>query len=229
MIIAVYIDDIPIFRDNDKNMKKIQDLPARQFKITDLDKMSHYLDMEIDIDDGKTSIYQTNYLINILNHFKFNDCKSCKISMNSGTVNHVKLFTEQVDKETIVYYQSAVDFLMWAAMITESDLIYLMSILSCYLDNSGKEHLALLKTVFRYISETLDVELTFTDDAVNNLIRYTNADFVKVIDDCKLTGDYIFMLVRECISHQTKHQIVIALSLCESEYMTISEAGKEIM
>ena len=112
MIITVYVDDILIFRDNNKNIKKIQDLLARQFKITDLDKMSHYLDMEIDINDSKTSICQTNYLINVLNHFEFNDCKSCKISMNSSTVNHVEQFIKQTDKETIVYYQLAVDSLI---------------------------------------------------------------------------------------------------------------------
>ena len=104
-----------------------------------------------------------------------------------------------------------------------------MSILSCYLDNSDKEHLALLKTVFRYISETLDVELTFTDDAANDLIRYTDADFAEVIDSHKLTDDYMFMLVREYMSHQIKHQIVVTLLSCESEYMTMSEADKEIM
>ena len=94
MIIAVYINNILIFEDNNKNIKKIQDLLARWFKMTDLDKMSHYLDMEIDIDDSKTSIYQINYLTNVLNYFEFNNCKSCKISMNLDTVNHVKLFIE---------------------------------------------------------------------------------------------------------------------------------------
>ena len=114
-------------------------------------------------------------------------------------------------------------------MMTQSDLIYLISILSYYLDNSDKEHLALLKTVFRYILETLDVELTFTNNTADDLIRYTNADFAEAIDSCKLTDDYIFMLVEECISHQIKYQIVITLLSCESEYMIMSEVDKEIM
>ena len=98
MIITVYVNDILIFINNNKNIKKIQDSLTRQFKMTNLDKMFHYLDMKIDISDSKTSIYQTNYLTNVLNHFRFNNCKSCKISMNSDTVNHVKSFIEQIDK-----------------------------------------------------------------------------------------------------------------------------------
>ena len=114
-------------------------------------------------------------------------------------------------------------------MMTQPDLAYLMLILSCYLGNPGKEHLALLKTVFRYVSETLDVGLTFTDDAADDLIGYTDADFAEAIDGHKLTGDYVFMLARGCISHQAKCQAVMALLSCESEYMVMSEAGKEAM
>ena len=114
-------------------------------------------------------------------------------------------------------------------MMTQSDLIYLMSILSCYLNNSDKEHLALLKTVFKYISETLDIELTFTDNAADNLIKYTNTDFVRAIDSHKLTDNYMFMLTEEYILYQIKCQVVITLSSCESEYMIMSEADKEIM
>ena len=62
--------------------------------MTNLDKMSYYLDMEINIDDNKTSIHQTNYLTNILNYFKFNNYKSCKISMNLDTVNYIKTSTK---------------------------------------------------------------------------------------------------------------------------------------
>ena len=94
MIIIIYIDNILIFEDNNKNIKKIQNLLARQFKMTDLNKMSYYLSIEIDISNSKTSICQINYLINVLNCFRFNDYKSCKISMNLSTVNHIKIFTK---------------------------------------------------------------------------------------------------------------------------------------
>ena len=56
--------------------------------------MSYYLDMKIDISNSKTSIYQTNYLINVLNCSRFNDCKSCKISMNLNTVNYIEMSTK---------------------------------------------------------------------------------------------------------------------------------------
>ena len=113
--------------------------------------------------------------------------------------------------------------------MTQSNLIYLILILSYYLDNSDKEYLTLLKTVFRYISETLNVKLIFTDNIVDNLIRYTDADFAEAIDSCKLTNDYMFMLTKECISHQIKHQTVVTLLSCKLKYMMMSKTDKEIM
>ena len=104
-----------------------------------------------------------------------------------------------------------------------------MLILSYYLDNSDKEYLALLKTVFRYISETLDIELIFTDNAADNLIRYTDTDFVRAIDSYKSTSDYMFILAEECILHQIKCQTVVTLLSYKLKYMMMSKADKEIM
>lgn len=112
MIIVVYINNILIFDDNKKNMKEVQNLLAKCFKMTDLDKISHYLDMKINMCDDKTTICQTVYLTNVIKDFEFDNCKSCKISMSSDTVNHVKALKEKADKETIAYYQLGVDLLI---------------------------------------------------------------------------------------------------------------------
>ena len=57
MTITIYIDDILIFKNNDKKMKRVQDSLAKRFKMTDLDKISHYLEMEIDIEKERTTIH----------------------------------------------------------------------------------------------------------------------------------------------------------------------------
>ena len=69
--------------------------------------------------------------------------------------------------------------------------------MSFYLDNSEAEHTALLKIVLRYILETLDVKLIFINNTINNLIKYTDVNFIRAINSYKLTNNYIFMLVKE--------------------------------
>ena len=149
--------------------------------------------------------------------------------MNSETVSHMKGSKEQVNKDTIKWYQSAVRSLMWAVIMMRPDLTCSMFLLSHYLSNSGKEHVSLLANVFCYVSGTLNLELTFSDNGSDKVIGYSDADFAGAVDNRKLTGGFTFMLAGECISRQSKQQSVVALLTCESEYMAMSEAGKEAM
>ena len=104
-----------------------------------------------------------------------------------------------------------------------------MFLLSHYLSNSEKKHILLLANVFYYVSETLNIGLTFSDDDSDKVIEYSDTNFTEAVDDKKLTEDFTFMLAGECISHQSKWQSVIALLMCKSEYMTMSEADKKVM
>ena len=114
-------------------------------------------------------------------------------------------------------------------MMMRSDLVYSMSLLSHYLCNSEKKHISLLADVFYYVSETLNLELIFSDDSSDKVIKYSDADFAEAVDDRKITRDFIFMLTGKYISYQSKWQLVIALLTCESEYITMSEVGKKAM
>ena len=58
--------------------------------MTNLNEVSYYLGMKIDIKKERTTIHQITYLQKTLKKFSFNNCKSCKILMNSETVSHMK-------------------------------------------------------------------------------------------------------------------------------------------
>jgi hypothetical protein len=79
--------------------------------------------------------------------------------------------------------------------------------------------------MLRYIAETINVDLTFNQS--DDLIGYSDSDFVELKDKRHSTESYVFMLADEAISHSSKQQFIIALSSCKVEYMTLSEAAKE--
>ena len=102
--ITIYVDDILIFRNNDKKMKRVQDSLAKRFKMTNFDEVLHYLSIKIDIEKERTTIHQITYLQKTLEKFDFNSCKSCKILMNSGTASHVEGSKKQADEDMIKWY-----------------------------------------------------------------------------------------------------------------------------
>jgi hypothetical protein len=79
--------------------------------------------------------------------------------------------------------------------------------------------------MLRYIADTINVDLTFNQS--DDLIDYSDSDFVELKNKRHSTEDYVFMLADEAISHSFKQQFIIALSSCEIEYMTLSKTAKE--
>ena len=88
---------------------------------------------------------------------------------------------------------------------------------------------SLANPIFRYLSGTLELGITFTADSDDNLVGYTDSDEAGLIDGRKSTGGYVFMLSGGDLSDQSKLQSTVALSSTEAEYMAITEAGKEAL
>jgi hypothetical protein len=91
--------------------------------------------------------------------------------------------------------------------------------------------------MFRYVADSINVDLTFkrSNDHESNdqqsensdLIDYSDSDFVELKDKRHSTRNYVFMLADEAISHSFKQQLIIVLSSCEIEYITLSKTAKE--
>jgi hypothetical protein len=84
--------------------------------------------------------------------------------------------------------------------------------------------------MLRYVAETINVDLIFersNDQHSDDLIDYSDSDFAELKDKRHSTEDYVFMLADDAISHSSRQQLIIALSSCEIEYMTLSKTAKK--
>ncbi len=163
MFIAIHVDDLLIMS---KDILKLDDLQRElkaRFCMTDLGEVSHYLDIEVDINREKSEITlrQTTYLKKILQRFQRQDCRPIFTPMEPGMGNLLLPSTKEVDKKTVTWYQSVVGSLMWPAMLTRPDLAYSVGVLSRYCSNPGKLHCVLIQRVLRYVVGTLDLGLVF--------------------------------------------------------------------
>ncbi len=61
------------------------------------------------------------------------------------------------------------------------------------------------------------------------MIDYSDSDFAELKNKRHSIDKYVFMLVDETISHSSKQQQTIALSLCKIEYMILSKTTKEVI
>jgi hypothetical protein len=95
---------------------------------------------------------------------------------------------------------------------TRFDLVYSVRVLSRYAHNLDSTHCALVKRMLKYVADTINVDLTFErsndheskNQQSDDLIDYSDSDFVDLKDKRHSTKEYIFMLADEAITHSFK-------------------------
>ena len=111
----------------------------------DLGEIHWLLNLKIDRDkiSGTINISQEAYIDSILARFNLQDAKSYSSPLDPN----VKLSKDQCpitdeEKKTMekVPYRQAIGSLMWAAVATQPDIAFAVSLLSQFLENPGKVH-----------------------------------------------------------------------------------------
>ena len=104
-----------------------------------------------------------------------------------------------------------------------------MRVLSRYCTIPGSTNCNLLIQIFQYLAGTLELGITFKSDSTDELVGYTDSDWVGLKDGQRSTSGYIFLLSVGPVSQQSKHQATVGLSSTEAEYMATTDAGKEAL
>jgi hypothetical protein len=207
--LAMYVDDLLLFDLNLNHLRDIQNQLKQHIKMTNLRQLSHYLDMKIIINSDRDQLVLTQsiYLKKILKQFEMNEFKLVSISMKSEMINSLMSAIDEADQATIKWYQQLIESLMWSAMHTRPDLAYSVKVLSRYAHNLSSTHCALIKRMLRYVAETINVDLIFersNDQHSDDLIGYSDSDFVELKDKRHSTENYVFTLAEDAISHSFK-------------------------
>lgn len=228
VFISIYVDDLLIFSAYDKRIAEITRQLSERFKMTDLGVVSHYLGMEIDVDEDDTiTLRQTTYLKKVLKRFQMDSCKTRTTPMEPDFPARCLPNEQQASDETIKWYQSAIGSLMWPAIMTRPDFLYAVILLAKYNNNPGDMHIKAVRQIFQYVAGTLERGIAYSKKESSSMTAYSDSDWAGQIYGRKSTGGYIFMLAGGPVSHSSKQQPVVALLSTEAEYIALNEAGKE--
>ena len=124
-----------------------------------------------------------------------------------------------------VPYRKAIGSLMYTSVVTRPDITFAVSTLSQFLENPGEAHWAAAKWVFRYLSGTCNLAITYRRDR-HNLQGYTNADGSSQEHRCTILG-HAFLIDGSTISWSSRKQELVTLSTVEAEYVAATHAAKE--
>jgi hypothetical protein len=128
-------------------------------------------------------------------------------------------------------YAKLLGSLQYLANSTRPDISYAINKLALYTTNPSLQHHSAIKQILRYLAGMTTLGITYHNSQYGNKDEnlfhgYADAAFANA-DDEKSTTGYVFLAAGGSITWKSKKQSIIALSTTESEYIALSEAGRE--
>ena len=92
-----------------------------------------------------------------------------------------------------VPYAQAVGSLMYAIVCTRADIVYIVSLVSRFMSDPGKEHWDAVKWIIRYLRGTPDHGLMYgrSKQDEKSVVGYVDSDFAGDLDGRKSMSGYL--------------------------------------
>ncbi|CAL2255656.1 unnamed protein product [Prunus armeniaca] len=220
LIVCLYVDDL-IFTGNDESMfKEFKQSMMIEFDMTDLGKMSYFLGIEVLQKTDGIFISQRKYAQEVLKRFNMDQCNP----VQNPVVPGFKLMKDEdgVRIDSTLYKQM-VGSLMYL-IATRPDLMFIVSLISRYMERPTEIHLQAAKRVLRYLKGTLSFGVFYKKGGKGELVGYTDSDYAGDQDDRRSTSSYMFMTGSGAISWSSRKQPVVSLSTTEAEFISAASS-----
>jgi hypothetical protein len=150
LIVCLYVDDL-IFTGNDLEMfEKFKKSMKIEFEMTDLGLMHYFLGIEVVQSVDGYFIYQKKYLQELLNRFQMQDCNPVNTPFEYGLKLNKDPEGKKVDS---TLFKQIVGSLMYLTA-TRPDIMYVVSLISRYMESPTEMHLLAAKRILRYLQGT---------------------------------------------------------------------------
>nr|GEW26134.1 hypothetical protein [Tanacetum cinerariifolium] len=166
----------------------------KEFDMKELEEAKKILGMEIIRDRSHKilRVSQSGYISKILNNFRIDNGKSVKMPLGG----HFKLslkdcsVRECVVRMSKVPYVNAVGSLMYLMVCMRPDIAYVVSVVSRYLANPGKNHWDAVKLILKYLRGTTSLGLVYETNRRNHVdvTGFVDSDYAK--DPDKGSGSF---------------------------------------
>ena len=104
-------------------------------------------------------------------------------------------------------------------------MMFIVSLLSMYIECLTGLHLLTVKKVFRYLKGTISFGVFYKKEGFEGLNVYFDSDHAGDVEDRKSTSSYVFMLSVGAVSWSSKKQAIMTLSTTEAEFIAVASCA----
>jgi Reverse transcriptase (RNA-dependent DNA polymerase) len=218
LVVSLYIYNLIFIENDEKMMHEFKNDLMEKYEINDLGLLHYFLGIEIDQrEDG----------VFFLLKFKM---ENYNLVMTQLLVNE-KLVKEDGNGDADAAQYKSLDGSLLYLIITRPDIMYASGLLSRFMHQLSKTHFGVAKRVLRYIQGTKDFDIMFERNEKENveLFGFYDSDWAGSMDDIKSTSGYTFIFELGVFSWVSKNQERVTHSSAEAEYVSASEATKQVI
>ncbi|KAM0020291.1 putative RNA-directed DNA polymerase [Helianthus debilis subsp. tardiflorus] len=222
--LLLYVDDIILTASNDRLLHHFISAMSREFSMTDLGMLHHFLGIEVQHSQHGLFLTQRAYVKDILARAKMENCKPC----HTPTDTNSKLSAtagELLPDGTL--YRSLAGALQYLTF-TRPDISYAVQQVCLFMHAPREPHFNYLKRILRYLQGTADHGLHITPSRSVQLTAYSDADWGGCPDTRRSTSGYCVFIGDNLVSWSSKRQATISRSSAEAEYRGVANATAEI-
>ncbi|XP_022031758.1 uncharacterized mitochondrial protein AtMg00810-like [Helianthus annuus] len=209
---------------NDRLLTNIIGTLSREFAMTDLGRLHHFLGIKVTQQKHGIFLSQTQYAKDIIARASMSSCKPCstpvdlssKLSATDG-----QLFSD------LTLYRSLAGALQYLTF-THPDLSYAVQQVCLFMHEPRDTHFAFMKCIIRYLQGTIDYGIRIVRSDSHDLVAYSDADWDGCPDSRRFTSGYCVFLGDNLISWFAKRQPTVSRSSAEAEYRGVANAVAEM-
>jgi hypothetical protein len=227
VIVIIYVDDA-LFMGLDKSLvSKARDQFMKVWECRDLGELKEYLHMNIEKRNGIISIDQCAYLQKVLNRFNMHNAKIAQTPLPMGYIPTPN--TEPVDEQLRQRFQQVIGSLLYIMLGTRPDIAFAVTKLSQQAANPSKDHLAKALYICRYLVGTQKYTLEYNGREQQGIIAFADSDWGSDPHSRRSTTSYLVKMAGGVVCWNSRAQRTIALSSTEAEYMSLSDASRQLV
>ncbi|KAM0989066.1 hypothetical protein FF1_013044 [Malus domestica] len=215
LIVCLYVDDLIFIGSNPSMYEEFKRVMTKEFEMTDIGLMAYYLGIEVKQNKEGIFISQESYTKEILKKFKMEYCKPISTPVEC----RVKL-TKHDEGESVdpTFFKSLVGSLCYLTC-TKPNILYVVGLVSRYMENPTTTHLKTVKRILRYLKGTVNFGLFYSSSDNYKLVGYSDSDWAGDSEDRKSTTGFVFFMGDTAFTWMSKKQPIVTLSTCEAEYV----------
>ena len=229
IIVCVYVDDLLIVSDSDTLEIQLKGMLKKEFTMKDLGPLVNFLGITFQNNqDGSVILHQRDYSEKLVTKFSSHITREFATPLPSDLTpsSNMDMSNQGWDADL---YRSAVGGLMWLMVATRPDLAFAVGWLARFVASPLPFHYQMLSRVLGYLSRTRGLGLIYRRHKTAVLRGDADADWATDPLTRKSVSAYLFYLGGSLVSWCSKKQKCVALSSCEAEFVSLSEAVRECL